>query len=130
MRRLLIAAAAVLAAPILALAGEARPVMVGGNDGLDACMTLAQVNPGLHSITQRVEQSPDDGNNGPAAYIRTGQQLWICEETDDYYGIVFGRDGNSDADCGVTSPIEVRTPYEGECLSGWIIKAYIDVLAG
>ena len=107
------------------------PVMVGGNDGLDACMSSGMVQ-GL--------KSDGDGflavrTGAGSQYSMTdklteGQTVFICDESKDqkWLGVVYDLTGQQNCDVG--SPIEPKQPYHGKCKSGWVSKKWITITAG
>lgn len=117
---------------VVSLKSEAKiSVYYGGDENIDACSSLAQVN--------HLSKGPDGFlavKDAPSikAYrtdkIFNGQKLWVCEESKDgkWLGIVYSP--NEKQDCGVSSPVEKRKPYNGPCKSGWVSKKYVTLLAG
>ncbi|MGB3502030.1 MAG: integron [Mesorhizobium sp.] len=105
---------------------RAEPVMVGGDETVDACPSAGEVrglNPkGDNFLAVR---------NGPGPShrlldkIQTGQAVYLCDERRGWYGIVYGGEG-----CGVTSPVLWREAYAGPCRSGWVSARFIRVTAG
>jgi hypothetical protein len=106
------------------------PVEVGGHDGLDACMSVGEV----------VGLNPDGDNflavrEGPSTSypkvdeLHEGDEAFVCDEIDDWFGIVYRGEGDN-LDCDVTSPIEPREPYQGDCRSGWVSSKFMEIIAG
>ncbi|BAV97234.1 hypothetical protein [Lysobacter enzymogenes] len=124
-------ALALLLPALLADAAPPRavPVMVGGNDVLDACGSLGEV---------RGLRADGDGflavRNGPgAAYAMTdklpeGREVMMCDQRGDWIAVVY-RDARLGR-CGVGSPIGKRQAYRGPCKSGWVHGKWIVLMAG
>lgn len=122
----------------------ARPVMIG-EDGprLDACGALGQVvQAGANGLALRAApfadaREVDRLRNGDRTYIctRSIDQKWlgvvvqpapatpIANETDN-------ENSGDPVDCGVSSPVERKTAYDGPCVGGWVSSAYIRLIAG
>ena len=122
--RLILAAVLILAAAPLA---AAEPVRVGGNDGLDACMTLGAVT-GLKRDGDNflaVREGP--GTRFPKIdELPQGYRIWLCDEKGGWIGIVYGHPNR----CGVDTPMARRQAYKGPCASGWVSAKYVKELAG
>ncbi|WP_427026268.1 integron (plasmid) [Aureimonas ureilytica] len=108
----------------------AQPVEVGGDAELDACASLGRI----------VRLDPKGDNflavrDGPGSQRREldrlgpGALVTICDERGAWLGIVYPAPGTR-TDCGVSSPIEARSPYDGPCRSGWVHGRFVDVVAG
>lgn len=112
----------------LAHSDSPTPVMVGGNEGLDACLTLgAIVSP--HSINEMSVYSKPNSDSVVIERLASGTHIMICDNSgDDWSGIIFT--GSNFPSCNLTSPIKTRQPYQGECKSGWVKSIAIEVLAG
>lgn len=109
-------------------ADSPTPVMIGGNDGLDACLTLGSVvSPeGLNDVSV---YSKPDGSSTVIERLASGTYIMICDSSGDAWsGIVFA--GDNSPSCKVTSSSEARHPYQGECKSGWVKTIVIEILAG
>lgn len=129
-------AIALTLALLMTTAAEAQskrvPVMVGGDDGVDACMSLGEV----------VGLNPKGDNflavrRGPGTKykkideIHTGDEIFVCDEKGDWYGVVYpDLNEDEDMDCEVSSPIEERDEYSGDCISGWVHSRYVEIIAG
>ena len=101
--------------------------MVGGNEDIDACPSLAQVS-GAKSGMVSVKAGPgadqmeiDRLDNGAFAYA--------CDSKGEWTGVVY-RKGEDTPDCQVGSPIAKRTRYRGTCKSGWVRSKWLTVVAG
>ncbi|GHA21240.1 hypothetical protein GCM10007989_15590 [Devosia pacifica] len=116
--------------PIAAGQQRTSPVMVGGNDGLDACMSYGEV-VGLDPAGDgflSVRAGPGT-HHGEVDRLSLGTGAFACDEAtaDDgtsWVGIVYGEE------CGVSSPIDGRHPYDGPCRSGWVHADYFVITAG
>lgn len=106
------------------------PVMVGGQAEVDACSAVGQVK-GLKADGDRflaVRAGPG------TAYrvmdkIHNDQLLYLCDSVADgaWLAVVYSPD---DDDCGVTSPLPSRQPYQGRCRAGWVKATWVEVVAG
>ncbi len=119
----------------------ARPVTIG-EDGprLDACGALGQVTrvgpKGLALRTAPFEDARE------TARLAEGDRAYICTRSLDqkWLGVVLpppalAEKGAANAsgpamDCGVTSPVDRKQPYDGPCRSGWVSSAAIRLIAG
>jgi hypothetical protein len=138
MNRSLLVAALTLAlvVPAEAKAPPTRPVMVGGEPELDACPSLGAVIP-----------LPKGGDGfvavraAPTVKARMldklmpGRALLLCEDSADgqWVGVVYPETwgGPEVTDCRVSSPANgAARPYEGPCLSGWVARRFVTVIAG
>lgn len=109
--------------------GKTIPVMYGGDDDLDACSALAVVanlSDGADEFLA-VKAAPSIKAKRVDKLLK-GQSLWICEEKNNWYGVVYARDEKQD--CGVSTPVGKRMPYTGPCKSGWVHKKYVKPIAG
>lgn len=107
------------------------PVIVGGDNNLDACPSLGVVS-GLKSEGNGF-LAVRSGANFKYALIDKlleGQKVFICNVSTDgnWFGVVYSRE-NID-DCGVSTPVTPAQPYKGKCKSGWVDAHSIKVLAG
>lgn len=108
-----------------------RPIMVGGMDDLDACLTVSKVtglNPrGDNFLSLRSQPS---SKARELMRLRAEQQVWVCEETPGgWTGVLIGPADGS-LDCGVGTPIAKRRAYAGPCQSGWVASRFLEVVAG
>lgn len=131
------AASLLLVAAAAALVGNApptrpeRPVMVGGMDDLDACLTVSKVtglNPrGDNFLSLRSQPS---SKARELMRLRPEQQVWVCEETPGGWTGVLIAPADGSLDCGVGTPIASRRAYAGPCQSGWVASRFLEVIAG
>lgn len=138
MRRLsiLVCLPLVLALPARADAPAAVPVMVGGQDGLDACPSFGAIIPlrkgGDGFVAVRAAPSV---KARLLDRLKSGRELVLCQTSADgkWIGVVYPEPfgGMGPGDCGVSSAADgPPRPYEGDCLSGWVYAAYVTVTAG
>jgi len=109
----------------------ATPVVVGGDDNLDACSGLGAVS-GLNAKGDGFLAVRSGAN---VAYplvdkLTEGREVYICNKSVDgkWLGVVYSHDNGDD--CGVTSPVNPARPYKGPCKSGWVNARWIKWLAG
>lgn len=119
----------------------ARPVTIG-EDGsrLDACGALGIVQGVGAGKTLDMRAAPF-GEAKVVTTLANGQRLYICTRSIDqrWLGIVAvppsgdAADAVSNAaaaphhgdDCGVSSPVESKRPYDGPCASGWVASSFV-----
>lgn len=131
MYRVLFAIILLISSFRIAADNVATPVMVGGNDNLDACPSLAVVS-GLKPEGDRFLAVRSEANAKSALIdkLQEGQKVFICNTSTDanWFGVVYSH-GNVD-DCGVSSPVNPAKAYKGKCKSGWVNARWIKLLAG
>jgi len=104
-------------------------VQVGGNGDLDACLSLA-----IPRVPTSAGARLIDVRQGPGEtytitdHLGARGKIFVCTEDGPWSGVVYPETDISE--CGVSSPIEKRQPYNGPCKSGWIRSADIEVIAG
>lgn len=114
----------------------ARAVTIG-EDGprLDACGGMGQV---LRTGAggQPLRAAPF-GDAKVLATLNEGDRAYICTRSLDqkWLGVVLApppaADNEAQApDCGVSSPVDRKQPYDGPCVSGWVASAYVRLIAG
>lgn len=107
------------------------PVMVGGDEGLDACTSLGVVS-GLDPEGDAflAVRAGANANSKMLDKLPEGKQVHICSSSPDgkWLGIVYSR--KKGTDCGVSSPITPAQPYKSKCKSGWVSTRWIKVIAG
>jgi hypothetical protein len=105
------------------------PVYIGDDPGLDACLSWGEVQ-GLHHSKLAVRRGPGVDYE-QVDELDNGQGLYLCDASaeGDWIGVVY-RTGESEPDCGVTSPVPERRAYDGPCKSGWVHRRWVRVIAG
>lgn len=111
-----------------------RPVMVGGTTSVDAC-AVAGVVAGLGPVRRSdpksgylsVRSGPGGAPYGELGRLSNGEPLIICEQSGNWYGILYQGDARS---CGVSAPIVTRQQYRGPCPWGWVHRSYVRETAG
>ncbi|MFZ5694622.1 MAG: hypothetical protein ACOY4N_03135 [Pseudomonadota bacterium] len=114
----------------------ARAVTIG-EDGprLDACGGMGQV---LRTGAggQPLRAAPF-GDAKVLATLNEGDRAYICTRSLDqkWLGVVLAPPPAADncaqaPDCGVSSPVDRKQPYDGPCVSGWVASAYVRLIAG
>lgn len=129
----MIAAALLLLSPASAEieAGE-RLIMVGqeGTD-LDACGAVGQV--------RGLDEGGDDFLSVRIApgtrfkerdRVKNGNRLFLCDQSGDWYGVVYQKAGDDLMDCGTGTPSAYAGAYRGPCRYGWVHKFFVELLAG
>jgi hypothetical protein len=114
------------------VSAKSAPVVVGGEEGLDACPSLGVVS-GLKPKKGGflAVRSGASRTHKRIAKLREGQEVFICNTSTDghWLGIVYAH-GKATSDCGVTTPINPAGPYKGKCTSGWVNANWIKLIAG
>jgi hypothetical protein len=136
-RTALVAALALaLVTPAEAKAPPARPVMVGGNGELDACPSLGAIIPlrkgGDGFVAVRAAPSV---KARMLDKLKPGREVLLCQDSADgkWVGVIYPEPfgGAGPGDCGVSDAQGgPARAYDGVCLSGWVFKAYVAVIAG
>ncbi|BAV65277.1 hypothetical protein [Sphingobium cloacae] len=115
-----------------------RPVIIG-EDGprLDACGGLGQViRAGAKGLAVRAAPFDEAQEIGRMA---EGGRAFLCTRSIDqkWLGVVIppeasGTTGDASeaVDCGVSSPVDRKQPYDGPCQSGWVSSAFIRLIGG
>ena len=130
-----IAALALMSAVCVVQAADvvSIPVMVGGNDTLDACDTLSQIE-GLDPAGDGFLAVRGGPGTGFALLdrLKAGQRVFVCTETADgrWLSVVYPRAGQDVSDCEVSTPIKLSTKYTGPCASGWAASRWVKPAAG
>lgn len=129
-RLLSVAAAAALIGNTAPMRAE-RPVMVGGMDDLDACLTVSKVTGlkprGDNFLSLRSQPS---SKARELMRLHPGQQVWVCEQMPGGWTGVLVGPADGSLDCGVGTPIARRQAYTGQCQSGWVASRFLEVVAG
>ncbi|WP_285711268.1 hypothetical protein [Erythrobacter oryzae] len=137
-RAAFLACALVAAAlPVAAKAPPAvRPVMVGGEPELDACPSVGAIIPlrkgGDGFVAVRAAPSV---KARMLDKLESGRELLLCDDSADgqWVGVVYPEPfgGPVVTDCRVSSPVaDKRKAYDGPCLSGWVARRFVTVIAG
>lgn len=136
-RTVLVAALALaLVVPAEAKAPLARPVMVGGEPELDACPSVGAIIPLRKGGDGFVAVRAAPGVKARMLdKLKPGRELLLCEDSADgqWVGVVYPEPagGPTLTDCRVSSPVAgAARPYGGPCLSGWVARRFVTVIAG
>lgn len=109
----------------------AMPIMVGGEEGLDACTSLGVVS-GLDPEGDAflAVRAGADAQYKLLDKLPEGKQVHICSTSPDgkWLGVVYSR--KKGQDCGVSKSISPAQPYKGKCKSGWVSIHWVKVIAG
>ena len=121
----------------------ARPVTIG-EDGprLDACGALGMVRGLAEGLPLAVRAAPFQ-NAQVVQQLTNGARVHVCARSIDqrWLGVVVPppapmppEEGNATAtavvDCGVSSPVDRKRPYDGPCASGWVSSGFVQLIAG
>ena len=107
-----------------------KPVMIGSEAGLDACMSVGAVS-GLDPQKEgflAVRSSPSVKAK-LLDKLAEGKQVSVCDTSADgkWVGIVYSKKG---LDCGVGSSVPRKQAYTGRCYSGWVNANFLTIIAG
>lgn len=111
-----------------ALAADSVAVRIGAHSDLDACLTLGVVtglNPNGDGFLA-VRSGPDT-HFKRIDKLSNGQYVYFCDQRNDWIGVVYTK---AEGDCGVSSPVSKRQPYQGPCKAGWVHSKYVKAVAG
>ncbi len=132
MKTLCVALAIIAAsAPGFGLPAQAQvsvPIVVEGGTGLDACAAVGVV-AGLKADGDgflAVREGPGTGH-AMLDKLVNGDRVFICDERGSWLGIVYSK---TERDCGISSPWSQSRTYTGPCLSGWVHRYWIQLMAG
>ncbi len=112
-------------------AGE-RLIMVG-QDGreLDACGAVGQVRGlkegGDNFLSVRIAPASDAKERDR---VGNGNRLFLCDQSGDWYGVVYQKAGDDLMECGTGTPSAYSGAYRGPCRYGWVHKYFVEFLAG
>lgn len=106
---------------------EVLPVMVGGNEDLDACMSVGVIQPAKSLTDVNIYSGPSTAAK-VTAHLPEGRFVWICSEQKGWVGIVYP--ASNEKFCEVSEPITPAQPYLGECQSGWVPAKFVELVAG
>lgn len=116
--------------PEQASAVAARPVMMGGEPGLDACAGVSQIKPGRFVL---IREAPDPDAEIVAS-LPEGTALWICEEDgalEGWTGVAFDTPDGPQTCEGPGSPSAEKVQVPSVCQSGWAqVGDDVDNIAG
>lgn len=102
----------------------AQPVMIGGEEEIDACASIAVV------------ERPAPLKTGPAQQEKNlkvlpkGVTVFVCDEKKEWSGVLVIPNRNKPEQCGVSISSAQRKPYQGRCASGWIKTDKLKMIAG
>lgn len=101
------------------------PVMVGGEEDLDACG-------GVDTTVSATAVRAGPGDHYPVVgHLERGAQVYACDVSPDgrWEGIV-SYPADRSGGCEVSSPIPTRQAYHGTCRSGWVPADSLVLVAG
>ena len=106
------------------------PIVVGGNDDFDACMSVGiikNVKVDLIANMLAVRSGPSK-KYSVVDKLKSGSIVWMCSNKGKWVGVVYP--GPKVDSCEVSSPINPAQTYKGRCKSGWIHNSSVGVAAG
>lgn len=100
------------------------PVMERADDGLDTCafgqvVGLKEDGDGFLSVRRGPSVAHEAFDQ-----LKNNDKVWLFEEKDDWYGIVYGVEELS------CSPVEKDRPVQTDGKIGWVYGKWVEVLAG
>ncbi len=122
-----------LAAPVSAEIETGERLVMVGQDGsqFDACGAVGQVRglrPGGDNFLSvriapgtRAREKDRVGN---------GNRLYLCDQSGDWFGVVYQKAGDAMANCGTGTPSAYVGAYRGPCRYGWVHKFFVEFMAG
>lgn len=115
------------------LGNAAMPVRVGElGQGFAACAGRGATRdrPG-EAAAVPVRGAPYEANR-EIGQVPAGTEFFICSRTHDqrWFGIVYPREGQTLAACGLAAPAARRGEYAGPCASGWVASARVRLVSG
>lgn len=136
MRRLSIVTAALCAvslsaAPVAAqsFAAGSVPVQLEAMDGLDPC-SFGQINSPEPDSAVMVLAGPSTDMD-IVDYLAHEDKVWMCQVSDDFWGVVYAPPGSGDIDCEVSgAELTATVNYSGPCSTGWVKAEWVELLAG
>lgn len=129
-------AALALALPVAAKPPADRPVMVGGQQDIDACPSVAVIVPMREGGDGFVAVRAAPSLKARRLYkLLPGQEVLLCATSADgrWVGIIYPEPlgGPDVSECGVSMPIAGKArAYDGPCRSGWVARRLLTVIAG
>ncbi len=104
------------------------PIMIEASSDLDACNATG-IATGLdpHGDGFLAVKSAPALQSLRIDKLYNGEQVYICNERDDWYGVVYSKDRR---DCNVSTPWPQNLAYTGPCRSGWVYRRWIEVTGG
>jgi len=129
-------AALALALPVAARLPADRPVMVGGQQDIDACPSVAVIVPLREGGDGFVAVRAAPSLKARRLYkLLPGQEVLLCAASADgqWVGIIYPEPlgGPDVSECRVSMPITGKArAYDGPCRSGWVARRLLTVIAG
>jgi hypothetical protein len=104
------------------------PIVIGGDQGLDACGGVGRV-AGLdpHGDGFLAVKAGPGISYARIDRLYNAKQVYLCVEKGNWWGIVYSKTRQK---CNVSSPWPAAMPYTGPCRSGWVHRKWIKLLAG
>ncbi len=109
-----------------------RLIMVG-QDGseLDACAAVGRVRGlregGDNFLSVRIAPGTKAREKDR---LGNGNKLYLCDQSGDWYGVVYQKAGDQMASCGTGTPSAFVGAYRGPCRYGWVHKYFVEFVAG
>jgi hypothetical protein len=106
---------------------DGQPIRVGeSGPRFPACSSTGQVVGASQEDPLEVRNAPFERSQLIDA-LSNGQKLYICMNSLDrkWFGVIYAREGQELAECGVARPTKVAGEYSGPCHSGWVSSAFI-----
>ncbi len=122
-----------VAAPVTYELEAGEKLVMVGQDGtdLDACGAMGRVRGlkrgGDNFLSVRIAPAIEARERDQ---LGNGNRVFLCDQSGDWYGVVYQRAGDSLQDCGTDSPSTFVGAYRGPCRYGWVHKYFVEILAG
>jgi len=104
------------------------PVIVGGHDGMDACLSLGVVRQGGFVGDYVDVRAGPSSKYEHVTQLVSGSYVWVCNTQDLWLAIVFSTAPKMD--CWISQPINHEQAYAGPCQFGWVPESAIEIIAG
>lgn len=108
----------------LSIKANAQPVMIGGEEEIDSCASIAVIE---HPTTLKVGPTMQEKN---VKTLPKGTTVFVCDEKKEWSGVLVIPNRNKPEQCGVSTASAQRKPYQGRCASGWIKTDKLKIIAG
>ena len=122
-----------LLSPVGSEVEEGERLVMVGQDGseFDACAALGRVR-GLRTggdnfLSVRIAPGSDAREKDR---IGNGNRLYLCDQSGDWFGVVYQKAGDAMVSCGTGTPSAYVGAYRGPCRYGWVHKYFVEFLAG
>jgi hypothetical protein len=111
------------------LSAHSVPIVIHGNSEELACASTGVVKLDPNGDGFLAVRAGPSTNFFMTDKILNGQEVWLCEETGSWLGVVYPPNNHKIVDtgesCNVNNLWRKTSPYTGPCKFGWVFKQYI-----